>query len=79
MEKETEQQMNARIKGKEYIDSMLGPNGSYTQYGLTKREHFAGQMLAGMMLNINHVEDHIVYAQQAVAYADALLEALSKP
>jgi hypothetical protein len=47
--------------------------------GLTKREYFAGQILSGMMANINHSEDHIVYAQQAVAYADALFEALSEP
>ena len=87
MEKETEQQTNARIKGKEYIDSMLDPNGSYTQYGLTKREHFASMAMQGLLANRNGgmtsggtmTFSPSGISELAVLHADALLEALTKP
>jgi hypothetical protein len=43
-----------------------------------KREYISAQILAGIMTNCTHEEEHLHYAVQAVAYADALLEALSK-
>lgn len=87
MEKETEQQTNARIKGREYIDSMLDPNGRYIQFGLTKREYFAGLAMQGLLANSNGgmtSGGSVTFSpsgisELAVLHADALLEALSKP
>lgn len=87
MEKETEQKINARMKGEEYIDSMLDPNGSFTQYGLTKREFFAGLAMQGLLANSNGgmtsggsmTFSPSGISELAVLHADALLEALSKP
>ncbi len=71
--------------GKEYIDSMLDPNGSFTQYGLTKREYFAGLAMQGLLSNPNggmtegsgrtFSPDGI--SDLALKHADALLEKLS--
>jgi hypothetical protein len=71
--------------GKEYIDSMLDPNGSFTQYGLTKREYFAGIAMQGLLANANGAmtegssrtfsPDGI--SDLALKHADALLEKLS--
>lgn len=47
--------------------------------GFDKREYISTHILAGMMQSCRHEEEHLHYAIQAVAYADALLEALSKP
>jgi hypothetical protein len=74
-----------QLLGEQYIDSMLDPNGSFTQYGLTKREYFAGLAMQGMLVNggmtqgggKTHSPDGI--SELAVLHADALLEALSKP
>ena len=87
MEKETKQLTNARIKGREYIDSMLDPNGSFTQYGLTKKEYFAGLAMQGLLANCNGgmtsggsmTFSPSGISELAVLHADALLEALSKP
>jgi hypothetical protein len=35
--------------GKQPAFAMLDPNGSYTQYGLTKREYFAGLAMQGIL------------------------------
>lgn len=37
--------------GKQGAFAMLDPNGSFTQYGLTKREYFAGLALQGLLAN----------------------------
>ena len=70
---------------KEYIDSMLDPNGSFTQYRLTKREYFAGIAMQGLLANVNGAmteggsqtfsPDGI--SDLALKHADALLEKLS--
>ena len=73
-----------QLNGEQRIDSMLDPNGSFTQYGLTKREHFAGLIMQGLVENNftptgfqNGNENNL--AELAVKCSDALLEALSKP
>ena len=66
--------------GEEIVDSMLDPNGSYTQYGLTKRQYFAGLAMQGW-ISCQHdgfTGDEQSVASRAVKYADALLEELSK-
>lgn len=50
----------------------------YAQYGLTKREHFAAMAMQGMLANGVYKSD-LALAVQAVAYADALIEALNAP
>jgi hypothetical protein len=72
--------------GKEYIDSMLDPNGSFTQYGLTKREYFAGIAMQGLLSNEtvnsilsgnNGMQVPDLVAEYSLQYADSLLEKLS--
>jgi hypothetical protein len=77
-----------QLLGEERIDSMLDPNGSFTQYGLTKREYFASQAMNSLASNeewaktMRIADDWGEYIQRltegAVDMADALLEALSK-
>ena len=56
------------------------PFDSRTYNGLTKREYFAGLAMKGLIIdyasNVN--EDAPRIANEAVLYADALLEELSK-
>jgi len=57
-----------------------GPDGFETDdgaRGLTKREYFAGQALAGLLANPAYV-DYTTLAQSAVEDADALLAELDK-
>ena len=78
-----------QLNGEQRIDSMLDPNGSFTQYGLTKREYFASQAMNSLASNeewaktMRIVDDWDEYIKRltegAVEMADALLEALSKP
>lgn len=46
--------------------------------GLKKREHFAAMAMQGMLANGVYKSD-LALAVQAVAYADALIEALNAP
>lgn len=69
-----------QLLGEERIDSMLDPNGSFTQYGLTKREYFAGLVMQAM---VSRSDKHDGWSEsesvQCLCIADSLLEALSKP
>jgi hypothetical protein len=47
----------------------------YTQYGMSLRDWFAGMALQGMMVGAMHEMEHRSYAEQAYAYADAMLKA----
>lgn len=69
-----------QMLGEERIDSMLDPNGSFTQYGLTKREYFAGLAMQAMVTRAGrHDGWGEGESEQCLHIADALLEALSKP
>jgi hypothetical protein len=78
----------AQILGEQQFDSMLDPNGSYTQYGLTKREYFASQAMNSLASNEEWAKTMMItddwdeyikrLTEGAVDMADALLEALSK-
>lgn len=49
--------------------------------GLTKREHFAGLAMQGLLANPKQIADFTDFewiAQHAIGYADALLKELSK-
>ncbi len=70
-------------------DRTLGdmPDGNYynePEFGLTKREHFAGLALQGMVTplgdNLALSDDDAKFiADKAVRFADALLAALAEP
>jgi len=62
--------------GKEYIDSMLDPNGSFTQYGLTKREYFAGIAMQGLLANHNYSNNAEGLAKHSLIIAKAQIEAI---
>lgn len=65
--------------GKQGAFAMLDQNGSFTQYGLTKREYFAGMAMIGlysMKDAICWTEENI--AKMAVKQSDALLAELEK-
>jgi hypothetical protein len=75
--------------GKQPAFAMLDPNGSYTQYGLTKREYFAGLAMQGIMASLTEMQSnggsilhHVgldqTLAKEAVCIADALLLELDK-
>ncbi len=66
----------AQILGEQSFDSMLDPNGSYTQYGLTKREYFAGLAMQAVISNGKYTE--LETSIVSVNFADALLEELAK-
>lgn len=73
------------------IDGHGNPASSTgTLYGLTKREYFAAMALQAIVLKTPHkrvfvrsgeevTENELAAAAGAVAYADALIEELSKP
>lgn len=71
--------------GKEHIDSMLDPNSSFIQYGLTKREYFAGLAMQGLLSSLNGgmtEEGSRTFSPDGISdlalkHADALLEKLS--
>jgi hypothetical protein len=46
--------------------------------GLTKREYFAAIMLQGLVTLSSHQQSHESHATQAIAYADALINALNR-
>lgn len=61
--------------GKQGAFAMLDQNGSFTQYGLTKREYFAGLAMQGISaFNLPYE----MTAEQSVKLADALLAELEK-
>lgn len=65
--------------GKQGAFAMLDQNGSFTQYGLTKREYFAGMAMIGLY----SMKDAICWtdediAKMAVKQSDALLAELEK-
>lgn len=72
----------AQLLGEELIDSMLDPNGSYTQYGLTKRQYFAGIVIQGLLTRNNERNMSFDKAsrivEESVIIADMLLEELVK-
>lgn len=47
--------------------------------GLTKREHFAAMAMPALLSKHAYTEVAYKYAQEAVIFADALIEALNKP
>jgi hypothetical protein len=76
-----------QLLGEQYIDSMLDPNGSYTQYGLTKREYFAGLAMQGLLTRVPKRDNDKVdlgvlelkrIVEESILASDALLEELSK-
>ena len=75
----------AQLLGEELIDLMLDPNGSYTQYGLTKRQYFAGLAMQGLLTRNNERNKSLVVfgeasriVEESVIIADMLLEELVK-
>lgn len=59
--------------------AMLDPNGSFTQYGFTKREIIAAMAMQGLLASWGEhdVTDFWDIASDSVKAADALLSALS--
>ena len=57
--------------GKEKAYPMLDPNGSFIQYGLSKREYFAG-----IAMSLYKGFDPETTAQMAIKTADELLKQL---
>lgn len=77
----------SKILGEQPFDSMLDPNGSYTQYGLTKREYFAGLAMQGLLTRVPKRDNDEVdlgilelkrIVEESVLASDALLEELVK-
>lgn len=54
-------------------------NWSAAQPGMTLRQYFAGQALAGFLANADMVGVPTRMAEACVIYADALVEELAKP
>lgn len=52
-------------------------DGRWIELGLTKREHFAGMALAGMLGNAGASWEIETLAEDAVKFADALIETLT--
>lgn len=85
MENTMELKEKSKQLANEYIDSMLDPNGSFTQYGLTKREYFAGLAMQGLLSNESggmtegnsRTFSPYGISKLALQHADALLEQLS--
>lgn len=50
----------------------------YSQFGLTKREHFAAMIAQGFAANVGISCVNDEYANEAVSMADTLIEALNK-
>ncbi len=80
MSEKTKSQLN----GEQYAHPMLDPNGSYTQYGLTKREYIATQIAIGLSVKAiagphNRVENMMLeVSEYAVSITDALLDKLEE-
>lgn len=55
-----------------------GPNAPCFNEGMTLRDWFAGQALAGIRANPEAGGDHKIYAEDAVKFADALIAELAK-
>ena len=53
-------------------------NDDFLEYGLSKREHFAGLAMQGMLCDSGLKLVHAKYAEYAVDMADALLKELDK-
>lgn len=73
--------MSEELKRKVHLNahSASRPSAGSGSYGLTKREHFAGLALQGLLANSDLTnEDASQYAKDAVSLADKLLEALGK-
>jgi hypothetical protein len=69
---------NESINSFKYDDG-YGDNGTTT--GLTKREYLAAAALQGLLPRVTHEfgrPAENIYAERAVRYADALIEALNK-
>jgi len=61
----------------DFAFAMLDDNGNYAQYGLTKREYYAGVAMQGL-ISAEADRKPENYASDAVACADALISALNK-
>ena len=69
----------------EFAYPMLDPNGQYAQYGLTKREHFAGLIAQGLLANYKpcdftggQVQMEASIIVTSVEMADAIIAQLNK-
>ena len=65
---------NKMTNGEQGAFAKLDTNGSFTQYGLTKREYFAGLAMQGYIATGRAAD-----ASECVRCADALLKELDKP
>jgi hypothetical protein len=63
--------------GNEGAFAMLDNNGIFTQYGLTKREYFAGLALQGIISKHGVQTDISDFAKDAIKLADQLLKQLN--
>jgi hypothetical protein len=61
--------------GKQPAFAMLDPNGSYAQYGLSKREYFASLAMQGFTAG-NNLSDKVTVAC-SIKLADELLKQLA--
>ena len=73
----------AQLLGEEIVDSMLDPNGGFTQYGLTKRQYFAGLAMQGLLTRNEGnpqlgVSESERIAEESVIMVDKLLTELEK-
>jgi hypothetical protein len=68
--------------GEQLAFAMLDPNGNYTQYGLTKREYFAGLAMQGMLSSCSNalITENVLKQLPilSVQFADSLLAELEK-
>ena len=63
------------------INAIVRPLQAEVKYkGITKREYFATMAMQGLLGSpkCSHSLPHLTYAEQAVAYADALIQALNQ-
>jgi hypothetical protein len=70
--------MNNEINNMDYnppVGAMLDPNGTYTQYGITLRDHFAGLALQGILSHYGFRESDELLAKHSYNVADAMLKA----
>jgi hypothetical protein len=81
MEKTKSQLLGEERIDSERIDSMIDPHSRYTQYGLTKRQYFAGIAMQGFCGGEFTGQSGMPVesiAKWSVTMADALLEELVK-